>query len=96
MSNPNKENAVSRKFFSNLIIGMLSCSLAGFAGAADRKEADGHRKEDIANHRAMALVHENAAKCLEAGKPHKDCQEQLQKECKGLGIGKYCGMKHKH
>ena len=44
----------------------------------------------------LATVHENAAKCLESGKPHKDCQAQLEKECKGLGIGKYCGMKHKH
>jgi hypothetical protein len=44
----------------------------------------------------MAEAHTNAAMCLEAGKPEKDCEAQLQKDCKGLGIGKNCGMKHKH
>jgi hypothetical protein len=53
-------------------------------------------KKDIAAHRQMAQVHENAAKCLEAGKPEKECHDQLQKECKGVGIGKYCGMRHRH
>ena len=53
-------------------------------------------KKDIAAHRQLALAHENAAKCLEAGKPEKVCHEQLQKDCKGTGIGKYCGMRHKH
>ena len=53
-------------------------------------------KKDIADHRAMADAHLNAAKCLESGKPEKECHAQLAKDCKGLGIGKYCGMKHKH
>ena len=53
-------------------------------------------KEGIADHRAMAEAHLNAARCLEAGRPEKDCHAQLAKDCKGLGIGKYCGMKHKH
>ena len=53
-------------------------------------------KQDIADHRAMADAHLNSAKCLEAGKPVKECHAQLAKDCKGLGIGKYCGMKHKH
>jgi hypothetical protein len=51
---------------------------------------------DIAAHRALAQVHENAAKCLESGKSEKDCHEQLAKECKGVGIGKHCGMRHRH
>ena len=34
--------------------------------------------------------------CLEAGKGEKVCLEQLLKDCKGVGIGKYCGMKHQH
>ncbi len=51
---------------------------------------------DIAAHRALAQVHENAAKCLEAGKSEKECHEQVAKECKGVGIGKYCGMRHRH
>jgi hypothetical protein len=53
-------------------------------------------KRDIADHRALAQVHENAAKCLESGKSEKDCHDQLAKECKGVGIGKYCGMRHRH
>jgi len=44
----------------------------------------------------MAKAHEAAAKCLEAGKGEKVCLEQLRKDCKGVGIGKYCGMKHQH
>ena len=82
---------------SYAIMGVLACSFATGVRAADKKEdAAEHRKGDIANHRVMATVHENAAKCLESGKPYKDGQAQLEKECKGLGIGKYCGMKHKH
>ena len=53
-------------------------------------------QKDIANHRAMADAHLAAAKCLEAGKGEKVCHEQLAKDCKGLGIGKLCGMKHLH
>jgi hypothetical protein len=53
-------------------------------------------KEDIADHRAMAEAHLNAAKCLESGRSEKECHAQLAKDCKGLGIGKYCGMKHRH
>lgn len=32
----------------------------------------------------------------ESGKPAKECHAQLLKDCKGVGIGKYCGMKHQH
>jgi hypothetical protein len=53
-------------------------------------------KKDIADHRAMAEAHLSAAKCLEGGKSEKECHAQLAKDCKGLAIGKYCGMKHRH
>ncbi|MDP2239714.1 MAG: hypothetical protein Q8K18_06065 [Burkholderiales bacterium] len=53
-------------------------------------------RKDIGDHRALAEAHLNAAACLESGKSEKICLEQLAKDCKGLGIGKYCGMKHKH
>lgn len=53
-------------------------------------------KEDAARHRAMAAAHEAAAKCLEAGKGENVCVAELQLACKGLAIGKYCGMKHAH
>ena len=64
--------------------------------AAEKKGDAAHVRKDIADHRAMAEAHLNAAKCLEAGTVEKACHEQLAKDCKGLGIGKYCGMKHKH
>jgi len=74
-----------------LVLGMgLSASLY----------AQGHGKneeqQDAKRHRVMAAAHEAAAKCLEAGKGEKVCLEQLLKDCKGVGIGKYCGMKHQH
>jgi hypothetical protein len=66
------------------------------AFAQEKKPESDAVKKDIAAHRQLALAHENAAKCLEAGKPEKVCHEQLQKDCKGTGIGKYCGMRHTH
>lgn len=53
-------------------------------------------KEDIAAHRAIAAAHEKAAKCLESGKPEKECHAPLATECKTIAIGKYCGMRHRH
>ena len=80
---------------------VLALALAFPASAQEaRKKEKPHStaevKEDIANHRAMADAHMNAAKCLEAGRPVTECHGQLAKDCKGLGIGKYCGMKHRH
>lgn len=57
---------------------------------------DKERKEDVARHRAMAAAHESAAKCLESGKAEDVCEKALQAACKGLAIGKNCGMKHEH
>jgi hypothetical protein len=53
-------------------------------------------KKDIQRHKAMAAAHEGAAKCLESGKKPEACEKDLQAACKGLAIGKYCGMKHEH
>lgn len=53
-------------------------------------------QEDVQRHRAMAAAHEAAAKCLESGKKPDVCQKELQAACKGLAIGKTCGMKHEH
>jgi hypothetical protein len=74
-----------------LIAGLCMCSVA-FAQAHGDKE----RAVDVKRHRAMAAAHEAAAKCLESGQPEKACLEKLAKDCKGLGIGKYCGMRHQH
>ena len=55
-----------------------------------------HVKKDVQRHRAMAAAHEGAARCLEAGRSEEQCQRELQAACKGLAIGKYCGMRHEH
>lgn len=67
-------------------------SVGAWAQAHSEKEL----AEDIARHRAMAAAHEAAAKCLESKKGEKVCMAELQTACKGLGIGKMCGMKHVH
>lgn len=59
-------------------------------------ESDKERKEDIAKHRAIAAAHEAAAKCLESGKKEEVCNQELLAACKGLAIGKFCGMRHEH
>ncbi|MDA8446963.1 hypothetical protein [Paracidovorax valerianellae] len=66
------------------------------AAAQAQKHSDEDTKADIERHRAMAAAHEAAAKCLESGKGHDTCEKELQAACKGLAIGKYCGMKHQH
>lgn len=55
-----------------------------------------HAQKDIGRHRAMAQAHNAAAQCLESGKTEEVCQKELLAACKGLAIGKYCGMKHEH
>lgn len=76
------------------------CAASAQAQTAQPKEDKGaevgHKKETIAQHRAMAKAHDDAAKCLESGKEEKQCHKELQEACKGLGIGKYCGMRHSH
>jgi hypothetical protein len=74
-----------------LIVGLiLSAPLAA------QPHGDKERKEDVRRHRALAAAHEAAAKCLESGKAEKECLEKLRQDCKGLGIGKYCGLRHQH
>ena len=73
-------------------------SIAFYASVSIAAETHGEKeaKVDIARHRAIALAHEAAAKCLESGKPEEVCNQALQAACKGLAIGKMCGMKHAH
>ena len=72
---------------------LLSCT-----GALVFAQVHGDKElaEDARRHRAMAAAHESAAKCLEAKRGEKVCMAELQAACKGLGIGKMCGMKHVH
>ena len=86
---------------SPILIAIVAvCAVQADARAQDKGKAQqddpAHVGQAVMDHRAMADAHLNAARCLESGKPEKDCQAQLAKDCKGLGIGKYCGMKHRH
>ncbi len=75
----------------------IAAALTLAAGLAQAQaHSDKEAKQDTQRHRAMAAAHEAAAKCLESGKKHDVCQKELQSACKGLAIGKYCGMKHEH
>ena len=77
-----------------LLLTLVSISLTASISIA--KESDQEIREDIARHRAMAAAHEAAAKCLESGRDEAVCNKELQAACKGLAIGKFCGMKHVH
>lgn len=72
---------------------LLAACIPFFVFAAEGPE---EIKQDINRHRAMSAAHEAAAKCLESGKNPDQCQKDLQAACKGLAIGKYCGMRHEH
>jgi hypothetical protein len=75
---------------------MLVLALLFAATGVLAQKLDKETQDDIAKHRAMAAAHEAAAKCLESGKKDEVCEKELQAACKGLAIGKYCGMKHEH
>lgn len=72
---------------------LLSLSTVTFAAET---HGDKERKVDIERHRAMAKAHTDAAVCLESSKKEEECDKALQAACKGLAIGKTCGMKHVH
>lgn len=57
---------------------------------------DAHTLQDIERHESMARAHAQAAQCLAAGAAYDTCQKQLQASCKGLALGKHCGMRHAH
>lgn len=76
------------------LLALVTLALA--AGISVAKEADKETREDIAKHRTMAAAHEAAAKCRESGKDEEMCNKELQAACKGIAIGKFCGMKHEH
>lgn len=81
------------KTMKKLLIALCFLPLAGFA--ADTHDA-AQLKKDVERHRQMAAAHEAAARCLESGQQPEQCQRALQAACKGMAIGKYCGMKHEH
>ena len=83
------------KSFFNIASLVLLSALTLPTFAADT-HGDKERKVDIERHRAMSKAHADQAMCLESGKKEEVCDKALQAACKGLAIGKDCGMKHVH
>ena len=83
-------------FLPKLLSATAAVVLCATFSVAHAQESDKERKEDVQRHRAMAAAHEAAAKCLESGKKEDVCGKELQAACKGLAVGKYCGLKHVH
>ncbi|HZW11779.1 MAG TPA: hypothetical protein VFF81_01120 [Noviherbaspirillum sp.] len=75
---------------------LISLLLATTAFATHAKEDPAHLKAIIEQHKTIAAAHQAAAQCLASGKAEETCHAELAKTCKGLAIGKLCGMKHKH
>ena len=75
---------------------VLALMIAAVSLTARAKDDPAHRKAAIEQHRAIAAAHQAAAECLASGKEEEVCHAELTKACKGIAIGKLCGMKHKH
>ena len=78
------------------LLALMGCAWLATVSIAAEAPLDQAAQTDIARHRAMAVAHEAAAKCLESGKKDEVCEKELLLSCKGLAIGKFCGMKHEH
>jgi hypothetical protein len=87
---------MTKRFMKNMLPALAALSLAATFSIANAQHKDAETEEDVQRHRAMAAAHEAAAKCLESGKKEDICMKDLQASCKGLAVGKYCGMKHAH
>lgn len=88
---------MKNRFFKPFMpVALAAWALSAMFSVASAQHSDAETKADIQRHRAMAVAHEAAAKCLESGKKDEVCEKELQASCKGLAIGKYCGMKHVH
>ena len=83
-------------FLPKMLSATAALVLCTTVSVAHAQESEKEKKEDIQRHRAMAVAHESAAKCLESGKKEDLCVKELQAACKGLAVGKYCGLKHVH
>ncbi len=84
------------KFMKKSFLVLLSIMFCASVSIAAETHGDKETQADIKRHRAMAVAHEAAAKCFESGKTDAVCHKELQAACKGLAIGKFCGMKHEH
>jgi hypothetical protein len=88
-------NLMKKSQLAGISIG-LAAMILGAGGAFAQAHSAADIKKDIERHKGMAAAHTAAAQCLESGKKYDDCMKELQNSCKGLGIGKHCGMRHAH
>jgi hypothetical protein len=72
--------------------GCLTLTILVFAAEAPKLNQE--TLDDIAKHERIAAAHTEAAKCLRACQPDEVCEGALLNACKGVAIGKFCGMKH--
>jgi len=79
-----------------ILMPLLTTAALAFAPLALSQHSQKQIEEDIKRHLAMAEAHQAAAQCLQAGRDYKVCQQELQTACKGLALGRYCGMRHTH
>jgi hypothetical protein len=79
-----------------LLMPLLATAALAFAPVAWSQHTQKQIEEDIKRHLAMAEAHQAAAQCLQQGRDYKVCQQELQTACRGLALGRYCGMRHTH
>ncbi len=78
----------------SFLLGLAALALGAHVAAATPPAVNQETLDDIAKHEKIAAAHSEAAKCLRAGKPDEVCEGALLQACKGVAIGKFCGMKH--
>jgi len=76
------------------ILASLVFAVSAAAYAAPASPLSQETLDDIAKHETIAAAHTQAAKCLREGKADEVCEGALLQACKGVAIGKFCGMKH--
>ncbi len=87
---------ITELHMKKMLLALVVIAYSATVCIAAESHGDKETKEDIARHRAIAAAHEGAARCLESGKKEDVCNKELLAACKGLAIGKFCGMKHEH
>ena len=75
---------------------LIACAAVFFHLGAWAQHSSKEIQEDIERHKQMAAAHTAAAQCLQSGRKPDECTKALQAACKGLALGKFCGMRHAH
>jgi hypothetical protein len=75
-------------------VAFATLAITALVYAADAPQLYQETLDDIAKHELIAAAHTQAARCLRSGKPDEVCEGALLQACKGVAIGKFCGMKH--